>query len=91
MKLTWTSRAVGDLARLHDFLAAVNQGAAARVLQSLAKAAGRLTEQPRIGERLDQYDPREVRRILVGRYEVRYEVRAMDVTVLRVWHAREDR
>ncbi len=91
MKVTWTSKAVGDLVRLHDFLAPVNQGAAARVLQSLAKVAGRLTDQPRIGEKLDRYDPREVRRVLVGRYEVRYEVRALDVIILRVWPTREDR
>jgi plasmid stabilization system protein ParE len=91
MKVAWTSRAVGDLARLHDFLAPVNRRAAARVLQSLAKVASRLPDQPRIGERLDQYDPREVRRILVGRYELRYEVQASSLIILRVWHTREDR
>ena len=91
MKLTWTSKAAGDLARLHDFLAPVNRRAAAQVLQSLARAARRLLEHPRIGERVERYQPREVRRILVGRYEVRYEVRASSVTILRVWHTREDR
>jgi hypothetical protein len=33
---------------------------------SPAIASGR----PRIGERLDEFEPREVRRILVGRYEI---------------------
>lgn len=91
MKVGWTSKAVGDLARLHDFLAPVNQRAAARVLQSLTTVASRLPDQPRIGEKLEQYHPREVRRILVGKYEMRYEVRASSIFILRIWHTREGR
>jgi plasmid stabilization system protein ParE len=91
MKVSWTSKAVGDLARLHDFLAPVNERAAARVVRSLTTVASRLPDQPRFGERLEQYDPREVRRILVGKYEMRYEVRASNIFVLRLWHTREER
>ncbi|MGB8931420.1 MAG: type II toxin-antitoxin system RelE/ParE family toxin [Anaeromyxobacteraceae bacterium] len=91
MKISWTSKAVGDLARLHEFLAPVNRRAAARVLQSLTSVASRLPGRPRIGERLEQYDPREVRRVLVGKYELRYEVRASNIFILRVWHTREER
>jgi plasmid stabilization system protein ParE len=91
MKVSWTRKAVGDLARLHEFLAPLDEAAAARVLKSLTNAAGRLVSLPRLGEQLDQYAPREVRRVLVGKYEVRYEVRASSVIILRVWHTREDR
>jgi plasmid stabilization system protein ParE len=91
VKVQWTSKVVGDLARLHDFLAPVNRRAAARVLQSLTMAAGRILERPRIGENLDQFEPREVRRLLVGRYEMRYEVQAANIFILRVWHTREKR
>lgn len=91
VKVTWTSKAVGDLARLHDFLVPVNRRAAARVLQSLTAVARRLLDQPRLGEKLEQYEPREVRRVLVGRYEMRYEVQASSIFILRVWHTREDR
>ena len=91
MNVRWTSKAVGDLARLYEFLAPVNRRAAARVVQSLTGVASRILAQPRIGEKLDQYDPREVRRILVGRYEMRYEVQAPTIFILRVWHTREHR
>jgi plasmid stabilization system protein ParE len=91
VSLTWTNKAVGDLARLHDFLAPVNRRAAARVLQSLVSAASRLLDHPRLGEVLEQYEPREVRRLLVGRYEMRYEIQSSNVFILRVWHTREDR
>ncbi len=37
-------------------------------------APASLAVNPRIGEKLDEFDPREVRRILVGKYEIRYEI-----------------
>jgi hypothetical protein len=46
---------------------------------------------PRVGEQLFQFEPREVRRILVGQYEMRYEIQGDTIYVLRLWHTREDR
>jgi plasmid stabilization system protein ParE len=91
MELKWTSKALSDLVRLHDFLAAVNSQAAVRVVQSLAAAPARLIEHPRMGERLEEFEPREVRRVLVGNYEMRYEIQELTIHVLRLWHTREDR
>jgi plasmid stabilization system protein ParE len=91
LEIRWTSKALSDLVRLHEFLSQVNKPAAARIVQSLASAPDRLKEQPRIGERLDEFDPREVRRIVVGHYELRYELQESTVIVLRLWHTREDR
>lgn len=91
MKLVWTSKALFDLARLYEFLTTVNPQAAARTVQSLTAAPIRLLENMRIGEKLDEFDPREVRRILIGHYEMRYEIQESTVYVLRLWHTREDR
>ena len=91
MELKWTGKALSDLARLYDFLAPANKTAAARTVQSLAAAPVRLLDQPRIGEKLEEFDPREVRRLQVGRYELRYEIRESTLYVLRLWHTREDR
>ena len=91
MEVKWTSKALSDLSRLFGFLAAVNRPAAAKAVQSLTAAPRRIIEQPRIGERLDEYEPREVRRLLVGRYEMRYEINSDVLYVLRIWHTREKR
>ncbi len=91
MELKWTSRAISDLARLHSFLAPVNKRAAARTAKSLTAAPTRLLEHPRIGERLDEFGTREVRRIIVGHYEMRYEIQGSTIYVLRLWHTKEDR
>ena len=91
MQLKWTSKALADLARLHDFLALVNRSAAAHTVQSLTAAPTNLLTNPRIGEKLDEFEPREVRRILVGHYEMRYEIQESTIYLLRIWHTREER
>lgn len=91
MELKWTGKALSDLARLYEFLAPANRTAAIRTVRSLATAPSRLLEQPRIGEKLEEFHPREVRRIQVGRYEMRYEIQGTTLYVLRLWHTREDR
>ena len=91
MGLEWTSKALSDLVRLHDFLASVNPAAAARTVQALAAAPDTLLAHPRLGERVEGFDPREVRRLIVGKYEMRYEIRDGAVYILRLWHMRETR
>ena len=91
MELKWTSKALSDLVRLYEFLSTINKQAAASTVQSLTAAPAKLLAQPRIGEKLDEFEPREVRRILVGHYEMRYEIQQSTIYVLRLWHTREDR
>jgi plasmid stabilization system protein ParE len=91
MELKWTSKALSDLARLYEFLAPVDRSAAARTVQMLTATPTNLLVNPRIGERIDEFDPREVRRILVGHYEMRYEIQQSIIYVLRLWHTREER
>jgi plasmid stabilization system protein ParE len=91
MELKWTSKAHSDLVRLYEFLALANKPAAVRAVQALTKAPTILLPNPRIGEQLFQFEPREVRRILVGEYEIRYEILGSVIYILRLWHTRENR
>jgi len=91
VKLQWTSKAHDDLSRLYSFLAKSNAEAAAKAARALVAAPERLLAQPRIGETLEEFEPREVRRLLIWRYEMRYEIRQKTIFVLRIWHVREDR
>ena len=91
MDLKWTAGALSDLARLYEFLAPVNKPAAARLVRSLTAVPTSLLVNPRIGEKLEEFEPREVRRILVGHYEMRYEIQQSVIYILRLWHTREDR
>jgi plasmid stabilization system protein ParE len=91
VKIQWTAKAAADLARLYEHLSPVAPEAAARVARQLARAPDRLADYPRIGEKLEAYAPREVRRIIVGDYEMRYEIAAGTIFILRLWHGREGR
>jgi len=91
MKIKWTGKASSDLVRLYEHLRPVAPEAAARVVQQLTRAPDSLFDYPRIGEKLDAYAPREVRRIIVGHYELRYEIADATIYILRLWHCRENR
>ncbi len=91
MALRWTSRAQSDLVRLCEFLLSVHPPAAVRAVRSLLDAAKRIPARPRLGVRLQEFGAREVRRIIVGTYEIRYELTGTDVHILRIFHTREDR
>ena len=61
------------------------------MVRQLAAGAKRIPAHPRLGVRLSEFDPREVRKVLVADYEIRYEVSDIDVFILRIFHTREDR
>lgn len=91
MALKWTSKAYSDLVRLHEFLNSVDSRVALRVVHQLVAGAKRIPAHPRLGVRMLEFDPRDVRKVLVGDYEIRYGVTDIDVFVLRIFHTREDR
>ena len=68
-----------------------HQSAPDGVVQNLAFAPGRLLQHPRMGKRLPNFGTREVRRLIVGAYEMRYEVAGQFLKILRIWHIRKDR
>ncbi len=91
MALRWTRSAYADLKRIYEFLEPVDPSAAVRAVRSVVARVRRIPRQPRLGERVAGFGDHEVRRVLVLEYEVRYEISAADVTVLRIFHTREDR
>ena len=69
----------------------VAPAAAQQALMSLQASALRLLPHLRLGRRLEQFAGREVRYLLVGNYEIRYEIADDALIVLRIWHTREHR
>ena len=91
MNIRWTDAARDDVVRLEQFLRQMNEQAAARAVQMIVSAPEKLLQMPRLGTAVEGYEPHEVRRLIVGTYELRYELVAEGIAVLRVWHTREDR
>ncbi len=91
MRIKWTKSAVADLDRLYAFLAKVDGDAAANSIQAFVMAPERLVGFPRLGASIEGFEARDVRKIIVGRYEMRYEVAVNQIIILRIWHGREQR
>ena len=89
--LKWTTKAHSDLVRLYEFLNPVSPAAAVRVVQHLVAGVRRIPAHPRLGTRMPEFARREVRKLLVADYEIRYELTDTDVFILRIFHMREDR
>jgi plasmid stabilization system protein ParE len=91
MNLVWTKPALKDAVRLYEFIASDSPVIAASVLERIRAGVARLSQFPQLGERVDRYEPREVRRMFIRPYEVRYEVAGDTVRIVRLWRARENR
>ena len=91
MTIRWSSEARDDIDRLVDFVAAYDPILADEIEQELGQAPKKLLDFPRRGSRLSEFDPKEVREFRVGSYLLRYELSGTDISVLRFFHAREDR
>ena len=89
--LRWTRSGYADLQRIHEFLQPVDPPAAVNAVRAIMARVRRIPQQPRLGERVPGFGDREVRRVLVQNYEVRYELAGPDLYVLRVFHTREVR
>ncbi len=74
MVLTWTDASLHDLNRIREYLDPVSPQAAARVIRLLTAAPKRLIDFPRIGAQLKEFELRQIHRIFVDDYEIRYEI-----------------
>ncbi|MBP6512236.1 MAG: type II toxin-antitoxin system RelE/ParE family toxin [Bacteroidia bacterium] len=89
--IKWTTSAERDIVKVYDFLARSNPKAAVQTVKLLIEGIEKIDAFPQLGIKLDDFKPREVRRIIIGDYEIRYELTKNTLFVLRLWHSREDR
>jgi len=88
--IKWTTSAERDIVKVYDFLARSNPKAAVQTVKLLIEGIEKIDAFPQLGIKLDDFKPREVRRIIIGDYEIRYELTKNTLFVLRLWHSRED-
>lgn len=96
MRLQFTEQALEDLIRLRAFIAEKNPAAAQRISQQLIRSIRSLVDQPFMGHDIGLAGVQagvqaEVQEWVAGDYVVHYVVRDDLLTVLQVWHGREDR
>jgi len=90
MPVVWRARALTDIARITAHIAMDNPVAASRIARELVLAGDSLTMFPRRGRPGRLAGTRELP--VIAPYIIVYRVSDTDVaTILRVWHAAQDR
>lgn len=89
-RLIFSRAAVRDLLRLRDFIAEKSPQAATRISQRLHVSLQHLAEHPELGYPVDE--ALSIREFITGDYTTHYHYRDDDntVTILRIWHGKED-
>lgn len=91
-RLIWSPQALGDVARLHAFLAPKSREAARRAAATIRRGVRLLAEHPEAGRPVDDM-PGEFREWLIdfgaGGYVVLYRYDGGGVVILAVRHGRE--
>ena len=88
MKLRWTRRALADLDRIADRIAADKPLSATEFVKAVAEKVARLQMFPLLGRPGAYQDTREL--VVHKNYLVTYRVRGEDIAVLQVWHLARD-
>lgn len=91
MKIEWTQKSIEDTSRLYNFLQEKDVLVGERTIQLIVNATKKLEAFPKLGEKLDMFISRDIRKFFVENYEIRYEIQGNTIFILRVWHTRETR
>lgn len=91
MDIYWTTKAQGDLERIHRFALQYSRQHANEVIERLISGSFELARNPAIGIVQTRYEPREVRKIVLSDYEIHYEVKNNNIFIVDLWHTKEDR
>ena len=89
MKLEYSSRALAQLASVHEYLSARSPGSARKVTASIRSTIKRLLELPLLGKITDEADIH----VLIEpeyRYRVFYRISGEKVSVIRILHGSRD-
>lgn len=90
-KIVWTDQALEWMRTIDIYLAERNPDAAVHTLEGIIKRVEAIGPFPRVGGLIAEKEPREVRVVLYGSYQIIYEVRfEEEVHVLVVVHAAMD-
>lgn len=90
MKVLWTASALAQLQAIHDYLAQTSPDYAVRIIDRLTSRSIQLANFPNSGRMVPEYDRKEIREVIEGRYRIIYLVELAQVRVLAVIHSARD-
>ena len=90
MKVLWTDSAIAQLQAIHDYIAQTSPDYAVRIVDRLTSRSIQIAAFPNSGRMVPEYERKEIREVIEGRYRIIYLVEVSQVQILAVIHgARE--
>ena len=90
-EINWTVEAERWLRDIHDYIAATNPRAAARVVEGIYEKVQLLRQFPELGYRYDRHPTQHIRILLYGHYRIAYLLKPDDtIDILGVFHGALD-
>ena len=90
MKVLWTDSAVAQLHAIHDYIAETSPDYAVRIVDRLTRRSIQIAAFPNSGRMVPEYERKDIREVLEGRYRIIYLVEAAQIQVLAVIHGARD-
>ena len=90
-EIVWTPRALGDLRKIHDYIAVDSIRYAQVQIETVQSAVLTLSEFPSLGRRVPEFPDLPYREIIVGNYRViyRFEEQRSCVLIMTIVHGRQ--
>jgi toxin ParE1/3/4 len=86
MKVEWTSNAISQLKRIHDYIAKDSEFFAKRMVDRLTSRSIQIQAHPLSGQIVPEFGNESIREVIEGPFRVVYQSSANTVYVLAVIH-----
>lgn len=86
MKVHWTNHAVEHLLAIYEYIARDSTLYAQRMVDRLTRRSEQISEFPRIGRKVPEYDDEYIREIFESPYRIIYRIMPKQIDILAVIH-----
>ena len=87
-RVVWSQRAVHDLEAIADFIADDSPAYASIVVRNIVNRIRTLSQFPRSGRKVSEFDDENIREVVVYSYRIIYQVLSEQVLIAAVIHGK---
>jgi toxin ParE1/3/4 len=87
-RVVWSRRALQDLEAIAEYIAEDSQAYAATVVKNTVQQTRQLTQFPRSGRKVPEFDDENIRELLAYSYRIIYRLEEGEVLVAAVIHGK---
>ena len=89
MEVIWTRQAIRMVNDFVDYIAQDDYETAERWAMELMRQTDKLSEHPRIGRIVPEYNEETLRELIAGNYRLAYRIKEDGIYIEAVWHVRQ--